>query len=81
MNGGSERLLLTADLFHCPVQVSERSWYVAFDMDPEQARASRERMYPELVRPDTLAAVNHFSDQVFGHFSQEGDGYRWTPIV
>lgn len=81
VNGGSERLLLTADLFHCPVQVSERSWYVAFDMDPEQARASRERMYPELVRPDTLAAVNHFSDQVFGHFSQEGDGYRWTPIL
>lgn len=80
LSSGGERLILTADLLHCPAQVTERSWCVAFDMDPEQAIASRERMYPELVRPGTLAAVNHFSEQVFGHFSQEGDAYRWTPI-
>jgi glyoxylase-like metal-dependent hydrolase (beta-lactamase superfamily II) len=75
-----QRLILTADLFHCPVQVEERDWSVAFDMDVAAARASRERMYPELCKLNTLAAVNHFSNQVFGRFSRHGDGYRWTPL-
>lgn len=75
-----ERLILTADLFHCAVQVVERDWFVAFDSDPALARTSREAMYPELCKPGVLAAVNHFSNQVFGHFSRHGEGYRWTPI-
>lgn len=75
-----ERLILTADLFHCPVQVEEPGWSVAFDMDVELARASREKMYQELCGPNTLAAVNHFSNQVFGRFSRHASGYRWTPL-
>lgn len=80
VTSGDERLILTADLFHCAVQLLEPGWSVAFDMDMQLARASREKMLPDLCKPHTLAAVNHFSNQVFGHFSQVDGGYRWTPL-
>jgi glyoxylase-like metal-dependent hydrolase (beta-lactamase superfamily II) len=76
-----ERLVITADLFTCPVQVKERTWTIAFDMDPEQAIASRAKMYPELTRADTLAAVNHFADTVFGRFTEQNGDYTWTPLT
>jgi glyoxylase-like metal-dependent hydrolase (beta-lactamase superfamily II) len=80
IQSGDQRLYLLGDVFHGVMQMSELSWSVAFDIDQAQARATRESLYPELIRPDTLVAGNHFSDQVFGYIHQVGDVYQWEPI-
>ncbi|MGB0388899.1 MAG: MBL fold metallo-hydrolase [Ardenticatenaceae bacterium] len=77
---GDERLCLAADLLHSESQLYEPTWSVPFDNDPIEARATREAMYDELTQPNTLTALGHFSNQVFGHLSQDGDQYVWTPL-
>ena len=75
-----QRLYLTADILHGAMQLAEPEWSMAFDADPALARQSREALYPELTQPNTLAAINHFSDAVFGRLSQDGDKLRWKPL-
>ena len=76
-----ERLILTADTIHGPMQLQEPEWSVAFDIDAETARASREGLYDELTREDTIVAANHFADQVFGRIVVDEDGrMQWEPL-
>lgn len=78
---GDERLLLAADLLHSESQFYQPSWYVPFDVDPVQGRATREAMYAEMIKPNTMTALGHLSNQVFGHLSKGDDGYIWTPLA
>lgn len=78
--GGDDRLFLLGDLLHGEMQLRELDWSAAFDIDAAAARKSRERMYSELVKPNTLSAANHFSDYVFGRISRDGEVYKWSPI-
>lgn len=80
IDAGEQRVFLTGDVLHGAMQLRERDWSVAFDVDAALARQSREQLYAELTRPNTIVAVNHFSDAVFGRISQEGENYRWTPL-
>ena len=80
VEGGDERLFLTADVFHGAAQLSEPDWSVAFDNDPAAARATREALYPELTKPNTICVVNHFSNEVFGRIIPAGDVYGWEPL-
>ena len=80
LQSGDERLFLVADVLHGTMQLNQPEWSVAFDADAEQARATRDALYPELVRPDTLIAANHFSNQVFGSIVQENGRRRWQPL-
>jgi glyoxylase-like metal-dependent hydrolase (beta-lactamase superfamily II) len=75
-----ERLLLTADTFTSHVQVSEPTWTIAFDLDPAGAVASRLRIVELGLHHQTVAAANHFSQQVFGRFGREGERFTWTPL-
>ena len=82
ITAGEQKLYLTGDLLHGPMQLQEPAWSVAFDLDAEQARASREAMYGRLTQPDTIVAVNHFSNKVFGRI-QAGENGRlhWQPLA
>ena len=77
---GEQRLLLGADLLHSESQLYEPTWSVPFDADPVQARATREAMYEEMLKPNTMTAQGHFSNQVFGYLSKDGDNYVWSPL-
>lgn len=80
LQAGSERLYLLGDVMHGVMQLEEKSWTVAFDSDPAQARQTREQLYEELVKPNTLVAAGHFSDAVFGRIVQAGDRLRWAAM-
>lgn len=75
-----ERLLITADTFTCPVQAEETTWTIAFDLDPGAAVDARLRVLAQATQPGTLAAVNHFPNQVFGRFQESGGRYTWVPL-
>ncbi len=76
-----QRLYLLADVLHGAMQISEPDWSVAFDIDPAQARATRDALYAELMQPDTLVAVNHFSGTVFGRIVTGDSGRVWQPLT
>lgn len=80
IESGEQRLFLTGDILFGPMQLEQPDWSIVFDTDPELARQSREALYPELVKPNTISAVNHFADAVFGLIKQEGDRLRWEPL-
>lgn len=80
VEGGDQQLYLIADLLNGPVQLEEREWGVVIDVDPEQAHASREALYPRLVRSGALVGANHFCNQVFGTITEEGGRLKWNPL-
>lgn len=80
IHSGQQRLFLTADVFHGVMQLQEPDWSVAFDVDAEQARKTREGLYSELTKPNTLVAVNHFSNHAIGTIAPAGSRYKWQPI-
>ena len=80
IESGGQRLYLTADILHGAMQLQEPDWSVAFDNDPEQARRSREAMYAEFIKPNTLIGANHFSTHVFGSIRPAGNVYKWLAI-
>lgn len=77
---GDERLLLAADLLHSESQLYESTWSVPFDVDPDEARDSREMMYEEMIQPNTMVAMGHLSNEVFGYLSRDRDSYVWSPL-
>ena len=80
VSSGTARILILGDAMHCAVQMSEPQWNIAFDMDPEMARATRARMLAELERPDTVGAACHFaSGLTFGRVLV-GEGTRYWGI-
>jgi glyoxylase-like metal-dependent hydrolase (beta-lactamase superfamily II) len=80
LTSGDQRAYLLADVVHGAMQFQEPEWSVAFDTDPVLARQSREGLYEALIKPNTIAIANHFSNTVFGRVVKEGDSYRWVPL-
>lgn len=80
LEGGGQRLYLLGDVLHGVMQLREWDWSVAFDADPAAARQTREGLYPQLAQPDTLVAVNHFSNRVFGRITESDGGLNWQPV-
>lgn len=81
LEAGGQRLYLLADVLHGAMQISEPDWSVAFDIDPAQARVTRDALYADLTQPDTLVAVNHFSGTVFGRIATTESGRIWQPFA
>ncbi len=80
VSSGTSRILILGDAMHCAVQMSEPQWNIAFDMDPDMARATRAKMLEELERPDTVGAACHFaSGLTFGRVLV-GEGTRYWGV-
>jgi len=58
---GQERLLLTGDLLHLPIQVDAPGWSSAHDVDPARGSRSRAEVLSEARRAGWLVAVSHFA--------------------
>ncbi|MEU6553358.1 MBL fold metallo-hydrolase [Streptomyces sp. NPDC046915] len=74
---GTESVCIVGDILHSAAQVGDPALVFSFDVDPDQARAVRDRM---LRRPDTVIAAGHFTDDVFGRVTSTGGTYTWTPV-
>lgn len=76
VSSGTERAVILGDLVHCPVQLVEPEWSVLFDVDPVQARTSREALLDELEGTDVAVACGHFPEAAFGRVVR-GEGKRY----
>lgn len=60
VSGSHREVLLTADLFHHPLQCCYPHWNTRFCLDPEHSRATRLRMMAHLAETGLLVLPAHF---------------------
>jgi glyoxylase-like metal-dependent hydrolase (beta-lactamase superfamily II) len=81
VDGGDRRLLISADAFNHPVQLTYPGWANAADHDPIRAAASRRQLLDELAtRPSTIVAPSHLTE-AFGTIAQQDGVVRWSPVA
>jgi len=72
-----ESLIIWGDIVHFPyIQTAQPDVSIAFDIDPEQAKASRKRILAQAVQEKLLVAGMHFGGSGFARVIPEGQGYR-----
>ncbi len=58
--------VIAGDVTHHPLQVDHPEWNVAADVDPDQAVATRARLFDHLTGSDMLVAAGHYPRPSFG---------------
>lgn len=77
-----QKFMYLADLTNVP-QLFARNpdWAVVFDMNPEEARLTRRRVFEAVVKDKTLAGGFHFPFPAFGRIEALGQGYDFKPVA
>ncbi|HMK70467.1 MAG TPA: MBL fold metallo-hydrolase [Xanthobacteraceae bacterium] len=79
---GSSRIQLQSDVTNIPeFFLRNPDWHVVYDVDPEQAQATRHRFYDMASAEKALVVGFHFSFPSMGHVEKDGARYRLVPIA
>ena len=83
INSGKDSLLMWSDIVHVPVlQARHPEVYVSFDIDPEQAKAHRKRLFDKAATDRLLIAGSHMDFPTLAHVERTSDGaYAFVPEV
>lgn len=84
LTSDGETLLVWGDVVHAPVlQFARPEWSIAFDVDPDRARTTREAIMAEVADGRTLVAGMHLDFPGLGHVARGGEGdaaYTFVPV-
>jgi glyoxylase-like metal-dependent hydrolase (beta-lactamase superfamily II) len=75
-----QRLLCLGDAAVHPLHLEHPDWHMAFDQDPEQALATRRRLYNRAASERALVYATHFGPIGLGHAAARGAGWQWQPV-
>lgn len=84
---GRDTLLLWTDIVHLPdVQIAKPAVTIAFDVDADAARATREKLLDEVAADKLIVGGGHLNMPGFLTVERRGDGYAkvdipWTPAL
>lgn len=81
ISSGDQQLLclgdtITSDL----ITFRHPEWYFAFDMDPEQAVATRRRLFDQVATDGIPVIGYHLTFPGVGYVMRDGDVYAWAPM-
>jgi glyoxylase-like metal-dependent hydrolase (beta-lactamase superfamily II) len=77
---GSHTLVHIVDVAHNHVLMFQRpDWTVAFDIDPDAARATRKRLFAELAAKRSRIFGYHLPFPGVCYIRKSGDGYEYVP--
>jgi len=77
-----EKILNFADATnHYVWSLAHPEWEVVFDVDKDQAKATRLRVLGMLADEKIPAFGYHMPWPCFGHVARDGDGFRWVPMT
>jgi glyoxylase-like metal-dependent hydrolase (beta-lactamase superfamily II) len=79
LRSGGASALITGDMIHHPVQVSEPDWFVAVDEDPAEASRTRHRFLADHGDGTTLVLGTHFAGSSAGVIRPALPGWTWEP--
>lgn len=78
IESAGERAIITGDMAHSPLQIADPSLSSRFDTDPDEARRTRERVFPDWADGTTLVIGTHFTAPTAGTMHPDpGGGYRF----
>ncbi len=81
LSSGSGKLMVMSDITNHPALfVRHPEWSAVFDMDADQARATRRRMLDMAASERAQVAFYHAPFPGTGHIAKEGTGYRFVPV-
>ncbi|WP_262272767.1 MBL fold metallo-hydrolase [Microvirga yunnanensis] len=81
LSSGSGRLLILSDTANHPALfVRNPDWSAIFDMDADQARATRRKMLDLAAAERAQVAFYHAPFPATGHIAKEGNGFRFVPV-
>jgi glyoxylase-like metal-dependent hydrolase (beta-lactamase superfamily II) len=76
-----ERLLHISDAVLYPLHLEHPEWTPVFDILPEQASASKRRIFDLAAEGDALVFAHHFPPfPSLGRVRKQEQGWRWQPI-
>jgi glyoxylase-like metal-dependent hydrolase (beta-lactamase superfamily II) len=78
---GGEQLVHVSDAVLYPLHLEHPEWTPVFDILPEQASASKHRIFNLTAEEDALVFAHHFPPfPNLGHICKQEQGWRWQPI-
>jgi glyoxylase-like metal-dependent hydrolase (beta-lactamase superfamily II) len=81
LSSGSGKLMIMSDTTNHPALfVRNPDWSAVFDMDADQARATRRRMLDMAASERAQVAFYHAPFPATGHIAKEGNGFRFVPV-
>lgn len=79
IGAGKHRFTFLGDTAHFPALfVSNPDWQVQFDMNPEQARTTRQALLNRMAQEGGLVGGYHFPFPSLGHIKKEGERYHFV---
>ena len=79
---GGQSLLMWTDVVHLPaIQFKNPEAGVGFDVDGDQARATRKAIMDEVARERTFIAGAHLEFPALGYVDRDGAGYSFVPAL
>ena len=74
-------MLHVSDAVLYPLHLEYPQWTPVFDILPEQAAASKRRVFDRAAEEDALVFAHHFPPfPNLGHVRKAEQGWRWQPI-
>jgi glyoxylase-like metal-dependent hydrolase (beta-lactamase superfamily II) len=81
LSSGSGKLMIMSDTTNHPALfVRNPDWSAVFDMDADQARATRRRLLDMAASERAQVAFYHAPFPGTGHIAKEGNGFRFVPV-
>lgn len=80
IEGGTRKLLYWADVTNVDLFVRNPDWAVMFDMNADEARATRHRIADMAIAENALVAGYHLSAPGVGTLARRGAGYDFKPL-
>ena len=78
---GNGKLMIMSDVTNHPALfVRNPDWSAVFDMDADQARATRRRMLDMAATERAQVAFYHAPFPATGHIAKDGNGFRFVPV-
>jgi glyoxylase-like metal-dependent hydrolase (beta-lactamase superfamily II) len=82
ISSGDERLLYIGDTVLYPLHLEYPDWTPVYDIVPEQAAASKRRIFDRAAEEKSLVIGQHFPPfPSLGYVVKRGEGWGWQPRV
>ena len=84
---GSSKVLIQSDVTNIPeFFLRNPDWHVVYDIDPDQAAATRHKFYDMAATEKTMVVGFHFQFPSLGYVEKDGAKYRlvpapWNPVI
>jgi len=80
LGSGADTVMIMADTANVPALFAKHpGWHAVFDMDGDQAGASRRKIFDQAVADKATIAGYHFGFPGSGRMEKDGGGYAFVP--